>query len=553
MRSPFAFLRLRKRVKYVHRKSMAEGSMTGMTQHNEPSLEPETWIWDAFLREGIQDPKIASLLEQAEHRDRTEDAKELAWLLRGIRRELGFYKYHYHDSTFDQELAVAFGSRLDSLERRAAEFIKQPAACLWDAYLTLKYEVRKLYKQLGGIVSGSDWQTPGKHLHPGEQDLTDEAGFTQEEEGTYQRCYGSEAVKQYEVSAMNAWYGITAELSDRCALFLTTSGMKALELAIASYKTFAGETYPCFFQQGFYGEGTALASLLLHDAKPASPEDMYRMLESSEPLGCLIVDPGKCWPVRPAVDLGKLFDALERHRQQQPLYIIVDRTLTSIANPLFERYAQRLPPHVVLISVESGIKYLQYGFDLANVGYLVVHSAELATNEGQARWIELLSILDAGATPLTVRQLPVPDRRTIVSRLSRMNRNARWMDAFLRRLAEQGAIRDYSRSVDPTEDYILDDRPWIGSVFYIRLPGELTEREYEAWIDACVRAAPPDMHLISGGSFGFDTVRLNAVHGDSPEENALRLSVGRAPLAQFLATIKTLSEQLLHPFSRSCV
>jgi len=527
-----------------------------MVQHKEQNklaLKPETWNWDEFLRKGVTDPNLASLLEQAEHRDRIEDATELVWLLRGIRRELGFYRDNYLDSTFDQGLADAFEHRLGSLERCAEEFIEQPATCVWDAYLTLKYDVRKLYKQLGGIVSGSDWQTPGKHLHAGEQELTDEVGFAQEEEGTYQRCYGSEAVKEYEALALSQWYSMPAQVSDHCALFLTTSGMKALELAIAAYKSFAGEGRPCFYQEGFYSEGAALAELLLNGVKPASPDEIYRMLEAGQPLGCLIVDPGKCWPLRPAIDLGKLFDALERHRQQQPLYIIVDRTLTSIANRLFERYAKRLPPHVVLISVESGIKYLQYGFDLANVGYLVAYSAELATEEGHARWIELLSILDAGATPLTVRQLPVPDRATIVSRLSRMNRNAEWMNAFLRHLAEQVAIQDFSPSVDSADNYFLDDRPWIGSVFYIRLPGALTEKQYQERIDACVRAAPSDMHLISGGSFGFDTVRLNAVHGESDEENALRLSVGRAPLAQFLATIRTLNEHLLHPIFRNCV
>ncbi|MEK0316729.1 hypothetical protein [Cohnella sp. 56] len=479
--------------------------------------------------------------------DRREDAEELRWLLSGIRRELDYYQAVYPDEPFELELAGVFARQLDALEERAGAMAADPAICTWDAYLTLKYEIRKLYKQLGGIVSGSDWQTPGKRLRRTTQATTDERGFAQEEQGTYERCYGSEAVKDYEHAAMTELYRMPAGLTDRSALFLTGSGMKALELGLVAYRVLGGARLPCYCQAGFYGEGALLAQTLLDDVQTIDAQAICRRVEANEPIGCLIVDPGVCWPVRPPVDLPRLFAALGRHRQREPLYVIVDRTLTSVANPLFERYAAQMPPHVVLVCVESGIKYLQYGFDLANVGYLAVCAAEMAREAYRARWIELLSILDAGADPLTVRQLPPPDRRTIVSRLGRINRNAYCMDEYLGRLASEGRIRDYCRSVDPSDAYRIEGRPWLGSVFYIRLPGELTEQAYQARIDACVRDAPPDLHLVSGGSFGFDTLRLNAVHGESPDENALRLSVGRAPRGQLAAAIKALDTLLLQP------
>ncbi|MFD2333413.1 hypothetical protein ACFSR7_29485 [Cohnella sp. GCM10020058] len=478
--------------------------------------------------------------------DRKRDAEELRWLLKGIRRELGFYKAIYPDAPFELELAAAFARQQEALDRSTTSFIDDPATCTWDAYLGLKYEIRKLYKQLGGIVSGSDWQTPGKQLQGGQQSLTDEAGFAQEEEGTYQRCYGSEAVKNYEDEAMKSFYGIPDELKSQSVLFLTTSGMKALELAIVAFRSFSDNRLPCVVQTGFYGEGVELARTLLDDIKEASPGEIYNLLETSQPVGCLIVDPAQCWPVRQPVHLRTLFKSLQRHRPsaKEQLFVIIDRTLTGISNRMFERYAAGLPSHVVLISVESGIKYLQYGFDLANVGYLVACGQAMEAEAFRTRWIELLSILDAGASPLDVRQLPVPDLATVSARLGRFNRNASWMCAFLAYLKSQGRIRHYYLSVNPSDEFLLEGKHWLGSVFYIQLNEDLSEQDYQARIDACASAAPAGIHLVSGGSFGFDSLRINAVHGDTPEENALRLSVGRAPLNQLMDTMRVLADLL---------
>lgn len=520
----------------------------------QPPFDPNTWDWSLIANNRPLEASVADSLARIGDNDCRRDAEELRWLLEGIQRELAYFNAIYPDAPFERELAAAFSRQVDTLDRRASSMIEQPAEATWDAYLTLKYEIRKLYKQLGGIVSGSDWQTPGKQSHGGRQALTDEAGFAQEEEGTYQRCYGSEAVKEYEAAAMRAFYNIPEGLMSQSSLFLTTSGMKALELAIAAFRSFSGQRLPCVVQAGFYGEGVELAQTLLDDVRQAEPDEIYRMLETSQAIGCLIVDPGQCWPIKPPVDLDKLFDRLRHHRPggNELLFVIVDRTLTSISNQMFRRYADSLPPHVILVSVESGIKYLQYGFDLTNVGYLVACGQAMEEPTHRSRWVDLLSILDAGASPIDVRQLPAPDFPTVEARLGRLNRNAHWMNAYLRYLREQGRIKDYFLSVNASEDYVLDGRPWIGTVFYIRLYGELSEQDYQARIDACARAVPSSMHLISGGSFGFDSLRLNAVHGETAEENALRLSAGRAPLDQLMETMRVLAELLFPAPAGSC-
>ncbi|MBP1155711.1 MULTISPECIES: hypothetical protein [unclassified Paenibacillus] len=470
--------------------------------------------------------------------DRKEDLSELRWLLLEIRRVLELYRGAFPHGQFERELRAAFTRQADVLEKQVAGYETKLEECDLNAYLAVKYEIRTLFKQLGAIVAGSDWQSPCKRLKNPPPDVPEEAGFAQEEQGTYMRSYGSETVKEYEEASLAAFYSLSADIRKQSVGFLTTSGMKALELALIAYKTFTRETLPFYYQKGFYCEGVDLAKTLMITPLELDPAEIYMEVEANKPIGCLLVDPGMCWPVRPAVDLARLFEGLSCHKQSQPLYVIVDRTLTSVANPLFERYADRLPPHVVLISVESGIKYMQYGLELANVGYLVAVGRTLRSESHREKWVALLSLLDAGADPLTVRQLPAPDLKRLTARLSRLNRNAYWMDAFLSHMAREGKVAAFYRSVEPSSQYDLNGRNWIGSVFYIQLPGHRSEQEYQAWIDDFVVSSPEEVHFVSGGSFGFDTFRMNAVGDVSGKENALRVSVGRDPLGQLLLKLK---------------
>ncbi|WP_159881051.1 hypothetical protein [Paenibacillus puerhi] len=496
---------------------------------------PGEWDWSRFFHQ--DQAGRASAWEQVELQDRLEDLAELRWLLGGIREELALYRNAFPDGRFERELAAAFEHQAGKLERQVADYEREPAACDWKAYLTVKYDIRTLNKQLGAVVAGSDWQAPCKKLQPSGPDVPEEAGFTQEEQNTYRRSYGSETVKDYEEASISAYYSLTADLRQRSVGFLTTSGMKALELALAGYRSLTQEALPFYFQRGFYGEGCELARLLLSSPVELDPSQIYEKVENGDPIGCLLVDPGVCWPVRPAVDLDRLMDALSRHRQSQPLYVIVDRTLTTIANPLFERYAHTLPPHIVLISVESGIKYMQYGLDIANAGYMVAVGKPLEREAEREKWVTLLALLDAGADPLTVRQLQAPDIGRLTVRLSRLNRNACWMDAFLVHALSEGKVTACYRSVEPSDQYRIGGRRWIGSLFYVQLPGIRSEREYQSWIDRFIVSAPEEAHFVSGGSFGFDTFRMNAVGDATGTETALRISVGREPLGRLMTQI----------------
>jgi len=510
--------------------------------------------WQAAERESAP---LAPVWRETELADRQEDLEELRWLLGEIGRELALYRDAYPGGRFERELEAVFGRQAEALAKRVDELERGLETCELDVYLTVKYQIRTLFKQLGAIVAGSDWQSPcvragasaassdeGAKAGPEAGMAAMESGYAQTEQNTYTRSYGSDAVKAYENAVLESLYPMPAGVRERSIGFVTTSGMKALELALVAYRRFTGERLPFHVQQGFYGEGAELADALLHAPKETAAEDICRMVEGNAPIGGLLVDPGMCWPVRPPVDLERLMDGLSRHRQREPFYVIVDRTLTSVANPLFERYARRLPPHITLIAVESGIKYLQYGLELANVGYLVAAGGRLGDPDTAETWVSLLALLDAGADPVTVRQLPAPDMLRLKARLARVNRNAGRVDELLGLLRQEGRIAGYHRSVDPSSRYLLDGVPWIGSVFYIELPGLRTEADYQRWADAFVSAAPPELHFVSGGSFGFDTFRMNAVTDPTGRESALRLSVGRDPLGQLMMKLTYLYRHL---------
>ncbi|GAA3411366.1 hypothetical protein ACFFNY_19880 [Paenibacillus hodogayensis] len=501
------------------------------------TVAPNDWDWTGFLQNG-SDIGVSAWMEETELRDRSGDVAELRWLLRGIRDRLALYRDAFPDHRFERELEAAFARQAYGLEERAQGYEGRPETCDWDAYLTLKYEIRLLYKQLGAIVAGSDWQSPCKTWGGPDTDFAEEVGFVQEEQGTYERGYGSEAVKAYEEASLDAFYPMSGQTRERSVRFLTTSGMKALELALVAYKSTTREALPFYIQEGFYGEGIELTNTLLNDPLELDVAGLYAKVEANAPVGGLLVDPGVCWPVRPAVDLARLFEGLSRHRQEQPLYVIVDRTLTSVANPLFAKYADRLPSHVVLVSVESGIKHMQYGFDLANAGFLVATGRALEAAERREQWVTLLALLDAGADPVAVRQLPAPDLQRVIARLSRLNRNACWMDAFLGHAVREEKVSVYFRSVDPSPDYKLDGREWIGPLFYIQFPGYRSVAQYQSWIDSFVVSAPAEEHFVSGGSFGFDTFRMNVVSDADGTEAALRVSVGRDPFVRMLSKLR---------------
>ncbi|WP_010273090.1 hypothetical protein [Paenibacillus senegalensis] len=490
------------------------------------NIEPEEW-------------------HQQEMEDRLADLRELRFLLNGVKGRLNQFREAYPDDRFEQELSEVYERQLSRIERTLSKYEKDIQTCDLVAFLELKYAIRKSYKQIGSLLAASDWPSPCISLGDSVSGEAAESGYGQLEEGTYQRSYGSERVKQHERAVQKAFFPVPPGSQHNVLCFAASSGMKALELALAVSKSSSG-SLPQYYQAGFYGEGVELAKVLLGNPVEMHPDEIYRRIESNERIGGLMVDPGACWPVHLPIDLERLMRGLHRHQQDDSLYVIVDRTFTTITNPLFENYLDKLPEHVVLIIVESGIKYLQYGLELSNVGYVAAAGQRIGRPEERERWIEHLAILDAGADPMAICQLPEPDLHYYSLRLDRLNRNAYWVRSFLDYLCEEGLILSYYSAITPSPQFKIMGKPWAGSVFYIRLKeGKVSETECLEWINELVASAPDQEHFVSGGSFGFDSFRLNAVNDDQGMGTALRLSVGREPFQQLMAKLRFLHQYLI--------
>ncbi|MFK7692429.1 hypothetical protein [Paenibacillus sp. HJGM_3] len=505
--------------------------------------------WATWLSPDQHGPIAPPGWQELELRERQEDLQELTWFLSILDRRLQLYREAFPSEPFERELAAAFRQELDRLRQQVNRYMREPEACEIRDYLAVKYRIRTVYKQLGAVLEGSGWQAPAEQ--PGARPASDptvEAGYIQREHGTYMRSYGSDYVKSYEADMARAFYPMSADCESRSVRFVTSSGMSALALALSAYRKHTGGWLPTYVQRGFYGEGVDLAQLLLQEStsRPqlVDADQIHALVEQGKAIGCLLVEPGLTWPVEPPVDLDRLMAQLERHPQTEPLYVIVDRTLTGIANPLFERYGDRLPPHIVLISVESGIKYYEYGLDLMSAGYIVATGKALKEPAAADAWVALLGLLNAGADPAMVRQLPVPDADRLQARLGRLNRNAWLVQSFLRHMQDQGFVWRADTSVHPSHAYQMGGMPWIGAVFYIQLREGMTEAAYQAWIDRLISEAPEELHLTAGGSFGFDTFRFNTVTDGSGTRNALRMSVGRDPIVQLLGKLRVLHRAL---------
>ncbi|WJH35259.1 hypothetical protein N6H14_04115 [Paenibacillus sp. CC-CFT747] len=353
-------------------------------------------------------------------------------------------------------------------------------------------------------------------------------------------------IEAYETAFLQEYYPMSEGARSRTQACLTSSGMKALEVALLLYRTMTDRPLPLYHQVGYYYEGITLIRDLYPDARAVTVEDIYAMLDRGEEMGCLLLEPGLTWPVHEGIDLDLLFRKLERHRQSTPLFLIIDRTLTGMANPFFERYADRMPGHVVLVSIESGIKYWQLGLELTNLGFLVLSGEPVAHPETEERLTHLMGVLTGVPDPALVWRLPRPSRSVLERRMERLARNTNVLYSFLQERRKEGRVSRVYHSVQAGQGLRAGREPWMGSLLYVQLPGVVHYHEYEELAKHWAETAEPALCIHQGGSFGFDTMRLAAVE-ESPERefnSALRLSVGRDTAEELAAKLVWLDRML---------
>lgn len=389
-----------------------------------------------------------------------------------------------------------------------------------------------LLKQLAGFINSDHWQSPALTVNLDNS----EKGVGQIYEDVYMRMNGHECIDDFQEQFINQYIRIPKSLKNKTLGYLTNSGMKALELALISYKTITKDKLPLYYQEGYYYEGITLINNLYYDADALAVDEIYKKLENNEEIGCLLLDPGTTWPIHSGVDLDLVFSLLEKHKQRSPMFLVVDRTITSISNQVLEKYKDNIPSYVVLIVVESGIKYYQQGLDLVNLG-LITFTGNIFRMSAYRDVIKhLTSVLSVYLDPSLLYRLPQPSLFYAENRLKRMSRNTNILISFYNFLKEKHLIDDIYSSVSSKKEYRIRGQPWLGTLIYIKHHNSLEYTAYMQDAKQIINSEGINSHFNQGSSFGFDTNRLCVVEEMFKEEPncALRLSVGRESIQDIL-------------------
>lgn len=391
-------------------------------------------------------------------------------------------------------------------------------------FLSAKHEIRSILAQIAGTWSSTNWQCPSTT-----NSYIKEKGISQVEENTYTRAYGSEYVKAYEKQFIQEYYKIPSELSSRTLGYITNSGLKALETALLVYKQITGDKFPVFYQEGSYYEGISIQRIFLNDAREVHVSGIYDLLDSKEEIGGIIIDSATTWPASEGIDLDLFFEKVRTHEQKSPMVIIYDRTLSSVSIQLFENFAKDLPLTIVLISIESAIKYYQYGLDLINLGCIVMYSSLFRIK----KYFDLIDytfrILTASPDPTLIMKMPAPSIQLIEERMIRFSKNMELYVSFFKFLKKEGLVSEVLTSINLDKRLKILGMNWTGSLIYVTVGHLYTHKQYEDFAAYVVKNAPPELHLHMGAGFGFDTTRLSTVYNvlmDSDGRCALRFSVG---------------------------
>ncbi|MGG4551376.1 hypothetical protein, partial [Paenibacillus humicus] len=389
---------------------------------------------------------------------------------------------------------------------------------------SIKHEIRSILTQISGIWGSTNWQCPSIS-----KSIIEERGISQVEKNTYTRAYGSDYVKSYEKQFIQEYYKIPSEIAPRTLGFITNSGLKALETALLVLKQITGDRFPVFYQAGFYYEGISLQKLILKEVRALHVNEIYDLLDSQEEIGGLIIDSATTWPSSTGIDLELLFEKVRNHKQKSPMVIIYDRTLSSISVQLFEKFAMDLPSTNVLISVESAIKYYQFGLDLINLGCVVMYSSLFRIKKFFDLIFYIFRILTASPDPILIMKMPAPSIKLIEQRMARISKNVELYVSFFGYLKKKGLIFEVFTGIDLEKRLKISHMNWVGSLVYVTISYLSSHQQYEYFVKYVVENAPAELHLHMGASFGFDTTRLSTVSDvlmDSNGESALRFSIG---------------------------
>lgn len=460
--------------------------------------------------------------------DIESELEELKWLI-----EHGNTLVKSVDCKFSKSYFRGF---LNELERNLESTSLSPLSIAAPIKIKeIKYSLRTLLKQLSGLASSTDWQSPSRS-----NSMHSEKGHYQTEEDVYMRTGGSNYIKEFEKNFLSSYFSITEKNKRNTIGYATCSGMKALEIALIAAKVIRRSSSNVYYQKGFYFEGTSLVKYIFPDAVELDSDQVIEKIKEDE-IGIMLLEPGSTWPFNSGINLDNIYDLLHNTNKSKPLIVIIDRTTTSITNQMLYKLDYSLPAHVVLIIVESAVKYYQFGMDLCNMGFIVTYGKIFRYKEYRDLIEQLMYVLSGIPDPSLIMRLPQPSRYMLEKRLSRIARNTELYVSFLRFIQNSYKINFIETSVDINGGCHIYKKSWRGSLIFVKFEGLSSSEEYYKLTEFSVTEADPLLNIHLGSSFGFDSLRVSVVEDLNDGKNAaLRLSIGSDTLYEQLDRIQYL-------------
>lgn len=291
---------------------------------------------------------------------------------------------------------------------------------------------------------------------------------------------------------------------------LTSCGMAAFTTVLACLQAQGGLDGPILVGSGLYHESRLLLERALPGRiQPFAEADTPALLQAVAQLrpSAIFLDSLSNTKWMPVPELARVLEAL----RGTTTALVVDNTgLAATCQPF-----ALADESVRLIVWESLLKYAQLGFDRASAGVIVARGADAAL------LADCREHLGTNVTDVAVHALPPPDRRVLVRRLGRLQRNASLLAERLREETAGAVEIVYPGLAGHPCARAAQELDFRGSCVSIVFPGfDPGLRRERTLVEAAVaEAARRGVPLIGGSSFGFDTCRIyltaaRAEHGE---------------------------------------
>jgi cysteine synthase/cystathionine beta-lyase/cystathionine gamma-synthase len=475
------------------------------------------------------------LLARKQLSDLRDDLAELDYLIDHVRRIISVAYCEGRLDSFPPTLLRTVERINKEQKKRRDDFESvtngSPAAALGilsdlrTDYLNAKANIRDIYRQCGSVVCMGDWQSPiyASSVPMNANRLSDAIA---EHKWDYKRDGHFEAVA-YEKQFLEQHVDHLG-FPGKSIGYLTNCGMAAFTTVLHWLAHEIRLEGPVLALEPMYFENLHLANGFfphLTRLNTQNSEQVLQCLRGEQPSIVLLDAITNCNDVL-AHDMETVLNWAKE--TTEPLAIVIDTTCLPTALLPKDLFAG-LPPHVMVILVESLAKHHQFGMDTVTGGIVVLCAEESL----QASFHKTRARLGTNISDATVGCLPLPSGMQLVNRMKRHSRNLQML------------VRKLESYISETPG-VIESISWLnegsslapefnGTCFSIHLHESLKSidkyREFEETV--LELASEKNLPVALSTSFGFDVTRLYVTAPSTPFEPAfLRVSIGTETAAE---------------------